>query len=57
MTLALPKSGLFEAEGPAHTARLYLADLGLPPRLYDAMGLQVGSPFSGSRIVRVRYER
>lgn len=53
MTLALPKSGLFEADGPAHAGRLSVADIGLPPLLYDALGIQVGSIFAGSRIIRV----
>jgi NAD(P)H-hydrate epimerase len=53
MTLALPKCGLFKADGPAHAGRLYLADLGLPPSLYDAIGIEVGPFFAGSRIIRV----
>ena len=53
MTLALPKSGLFAAEGPAHTGRLYVADIGLPPSLYDALGITVGPFFAGGRIIRV----
>lgn len=53
MTLALPKLGLFEADGPAHTGRLYLADIGLPRGLYDALGIEVGPIFAGSRIIRV----
>ena len=53
MTLALPKLGLFEAAGPAHTGRLYLADIGLPRGLYDALGIEVGPIFAGSRIIRV----
>jgi hypothetical protein len=53
MTLALPKSGLMIADGPAHAGRLYLADIGLPPRLYDTLGIEVGPLFDGSRIMRV----
>jgi NAD(P)H-hydrate epimerase len=53
MTLALPKTGLFEAAGPAHAGRLYLADIGLPPGLYAALGIHVGPIFACSRILRV----
>jgi NAD(P)H-hydrate epimerase len=51
MTLALPKAGLLRAEGLTHVGRIYLADLGLPEALYTALGIAVGHPFAGSRIV------
>jgi NAD(P)H-hydrate epimerase len=57
MTLALPKPGLFTAEGPRHTGRLYLADIGLPPSLYHGLGLDVGSLFATGRIMRVHQDR
>ncbi len=51
LTLALPKSGLFQADGPARTGRVYLGDLGLPEALYTGLGIRVGSPFAGGRVV------
>ena len=57
MTLALPKVGLLKREGLTHVGRLYLADIGLPTRLYAALGIQVDSPFVGSRIVKMDIHR
>ena len=51
LTLALPKAGLFLDAGQDPTGRLYLGDLGLPEALYTALGVTVGQPFSGGRIV------
>jgi NAD(P)H-hydrate epimerase len=47
LTLALPKHGLRELEP------LYLADLGLPPALWERMGLHVDPLFGESRILRI----
>ncbi|MFO7533582.1 MAG: NAD(P)H-hydrate epimerase [Candidatus Limnocylindrales bacterium] len=57
MTLALPKPGLTVADGPRHSGRLYLADIGLPPAVYHRLGLDVGTLFAASRIVRVHQDR
>ena len=57
MTLALPKPGLTTADGPRHSGRLYLADIGLPAALYHRLGLDVGTLFAASRIVRVHADR
>jgi NAD(P)H-hydrate epimerase len=51
MTLALPKQGLLEAAG--QLGELYLADISVPPVLYFRMGLEVGSIFAESDILRV----
>lgn len=51
LTLALPKPGLFIGQGPERAGRIYLGDLGLPEALYTALGISVGQPFSGGRIV------
>ena len=40
LTLALPKTGLGEIPGD-----LYLADIGIPPEVYDRLGLSYRSPF------------
>lgn len=57
MTLALPKTGLYQARGPDRAGRLYLADIGLPERLYTHLGLQVGALFADTRIVRLERDR
>lgn len=51
LTLALPKPGLLQGAGADRAGRLYLGDLGLPEPLYTALGIRVGQPFSGGRIV------
>lgn len=51
MTLALPKTGLLTAEGKAVAGALYLADIGVPPNLYRALGLDVGPIFSTSEVL------
>lgn len=40
LTLALPKSGLEHIKGD-----LYLADIGIPPQVYERLGLAVEPPF------------
>ena len=40
LTLALPKTGLHSVPGD-----LYLADIGIPPQLYEQLGLDYDSPF------------
>ena len=49
LTLALPKEGLRDV------TPVYLADLGLPSALWARMGLTVGAPFAGGRIVRIEH--
>ena len=51
MTLALPKTGL--AGSPA-TGRLYLADISVPPLLYQRMGLEVPALFRGGPVVELK---
>lgn len=53
MTLALPKRGLRAAA--AAVGELYLADIGVPPRLYRSENLQleVGAMFGAGEILRV----
>jgi NAD(P)H-hydrate epimerase len=43
LTLALPKTGL-----QGLTGELYLADLGIPPEVYDQIGVSYESPFTTS---------
>jgi NAD(P)H-hydrate epimerase len=52
MTLALPKAGLRAPGVEAYVGELYLADIGVPPKLYGEMGLHIGPIFAHSDIVR-----
>ena len=52
MTLALPKTGLFVA--PQVTGELLLADISVPPELYDDLDIELPTPiFTESPILRV----
>ncbi len=50
MTLALPKPGL---AGSAVTGRVYLADISVPQRLYQRMGLAVPALFRDGPVVEL----
>ena len=50
MTLALPKLGLLKAP---QVGELWLADISVPPSVYEAFGMEVGNLFSEDVIVRV----
>ena len=53
LTLAMPKEGLRLA-GPDRVGELYLADIGVPARVYGPLvGRPIRSPFSRSDIVRL----
>ncbi len=52
LTLALPKQGLRSQR--AHVGELYLADISVPPALYEqALGFEVGPLFAESDVVRL----
>lgn len=52
MTLALPKEGL--RSNPEHVGELYLADISVPPELYEqSLGFNVGPLFATSDIVKL----
>lgn len=55
MTLALPKTGLLVPEAKAFVGELYLADVGVPSRLYSERGwsFRVGPIFSESELLRI----
>jgi len=55
MTLALPKQGLRAPGVGVHVGELYLADISVPPSLYNkpALGLQVGPIFATADVVRL----
>jgi len=54
MTLALPKTGLRQPDAE-NVGELYLADIGVPPELYDnpLLKLQVGPIFQKDQIIRL----
>ena len=56
MTLALPKRGLAEDANQEFVGELYLADISVPPALYDSprLGLEVGNIFADADIVLLR---
>jgi NAD(P)H-hydrate epimerase len=48
LTLALPKTGLKNASG-----ELYLADIGIPPKLYEQLGLHIEAIFQPGYLLRL----
>ena len=53
ITLALPKTGLLAPQAKNFVGKLYLADIGVPPELYQRIGIEVGSLFSEGSIIRL----
>ena len=54
LTLALPKTGLVSGPARAHVGELYLADIGVPRRLYSEINLpDPGELFAKSDLVRL----
>jgi NAD(P)H-hydrate epimerase len=54
LTLALPKTGLLTAAAVPYLGELYLADIGVPPQLYQRLfGLDIGPLFAQQEIVRL----
>ena len=53
LTLALPKRGLFAAQARPYVGDLCLTDLGVPPKIYRGLGIEVGPLFEGSSILRL----
>ena len=49
LTLALPKTGLL----PEFTGELFLADLGIPKKVYDKIGIDYENPFGNDFIVKL----
>ncbi len=53
MTLALPKAGLLTPEGQQAAGQLFLADISVPPQLYQRLGLEVPPLFAPDPILPV----
>lgn len=49
LTLALPKTGLL----PELTGELFLADLGIPKKVYDKIGIDYENPFGKKFIIKI----
>jgi NAD(P)H-hydrate epimerase len=54
LMLDLPKRGVFEPAARAHVGELFVADLGIPHRVHERLGISVGSLFSEGPMVRLR---
>lgn len=54
LTLALPKIAFRQRNVLALTGGLFLADIGVPPELYRALGISVGYIFAKSEIVQLK---
>ena len=52
-TLALPKTGLLMDPAKSNVGELYLADISVPPKLYEKLGLQIGSIFAEREIIPI----
>ncbi|NOY99637.1 MAG: NAD(P)H-hydrate epimerase [Chloroflexi bacterium] len=57
LTLALPKTGLLTPSAYPFVGDLYLADISVPPELYQRLGLNVGPLFSQDTIIRIEHEQ
>jgi NAD(P)H-hydrate epimerase len=53
MTLALPKTGLMTSEAKPFVGDLYLADISVPPELYQRIGLTIEPIFADDSIIRL----
>ncbi len=53
MTLALPKTGLVQDDAKDCVGRLYLADISVPPKLYDEIGVNVEKIFTDRSIISI----
>ena len=53
MTLALPKSGFLTSEAMSASGDLYLADISVPPALYERLGLTVSPLFGRDTVVPI----
>ncbi|HEX9676745.1 MAG TPA: NAD(P)H-hydrate epimerase [Anaerolineales bacterium] len=51
LTLALPKTGLLAPQAQPFVGDLYVADIGVPPELYQMLGLEVDQWFESDSIV------
>lgn len=53
LTLALPKTGLLAMDAKAVVGQLFVADIGVPPELYESMNINVPRLFKNDSIVNL----
>ena len=53
LTLALPKSGLLADQAAGYVGELNLADISVPPALYQQLGIDLPNLFAAGSILRV----
>lgn len=53
MTLALPKTGVLVPGAARYVGDLYLADIGVPPALYERLGIRVGPIFARRSLLKL----
>jgi len=53
LTLALPKTGLYAAAAQPVIGEITLADIGVPPSIYQRIGVDVGAIFHRDAFIRV----
>lgn len=53
LTLALSKGGLLRPEARPYVGALYLADISVPPALYERVGLGSPQPFADGQLVKL----
>jgi NAD(P)H-hydrate epimerase len=53
LTLALPKMGLLASTAKPYVGDLYLADIGVPPEVYAALGLKITSPLASDALLKL----
>jgi NAD(P)H-hydrate epimerase len=56
LTLALPKVGLLTSEAARYVGELFLADISVPPTLYQRLSLHVPPLFVADTIVKIHKE-
>ncbi len=54
MTLALPKIGLLAPRAKEYVGEMYLADIGVPPVLYEKLGIAVVPLFDNDHLVMLK---
>ena len=53
MTLALPKTGLLKTSSLSYVGELFLADISVPPFLYEALGIELPPIFHEKEVIRI----
>jgi NAD(P)H-hydrate epimerase len=59
LTLALPKTGLRPARAAGYVGELYLADIGIPPVVYERpeLGFEIGALFARGEVLRLAQKK